>query len=104
MAFTGQLGTDILAYLIDILAVDIAKAVVDRYIGKQSAPEIINAMQNEIDQGLHFLVQANLASRVTASILQTRDQQILGDMDIELDIVPFGEINTVNFRGLLHRE
>lgn len=102
--YTRSDFVNITSYDTIILAVDIAKAIVERYIGKQSAPEIINAMQNELDQGLHYLVQANLASRVTASILQTRDQQILGDLDIELDIVPYGEINTVNFRGLLHRE
>jgi hypothetical protein len=102
--YTKSDFTNISTYDVVILAVDISKARVEKYIGKQSAPEIINAMQNELDQGLHTLIQAGLASRVTASIIQTRDQQILGDLDIELDIVPYGEISTINFRALLHRE
>jgi len=103
-SYTKSDFTNITTYDTVILAIDIAKSIVERYIGKQSAPEIINAMQNELDQGLHFLVQSTLAERVTASIIQTRDQQILGDLDIELDIVPYGEIDTINFRTLLHRE
>jgi len=102
--YTKSDYTNITTYDIMLLAVDVAKAKVEKYIGKQSAPEIINAMQNDLDAGLHTLVQAGLASRVAASIIQTRDQQILGDMDIELDIVPYGEISTINFRALLHRE
>lgn len=102
--YTKSDFTNISTYNVMILSIDIAKTIVERYIGQQSAPEIINAMQNELDQGLHFLVQAQLASRVTASIIQTRDQQILGDMDIELDVVPYGEIDTINFRAMLHRE
>jgi methyl coenzyme M reductase alpha subunit len=91
-------------YDVVLLAVDIAKNAVEKYIGKQSAPEIINAMQNDLNQSLQYLVNSSLASRVTSSVIQTRDQQILGDMDIELDIVPYGEISTINFRALLHRE
>lgn len=102
--YTKSDFTNLTSYDTVILAVDIAKSIVERYIGKQSAPEIINAMQYELDNGLHFLVQSNLAERVTASIIQTRDQQILGDLDVELDIVPYGEISTINFRALLHRE
>lgn len=86
-----------------ILAVDIARVVVNPYIGKQSAPEIINALQNELDQALNTLVNKNLASRVTATIIQTRDDQILGNLDVELDIVPYGEIDNINFRALLSR-
>lgn len=102
--YTKSDYTNISTYDVMILAVDIAKLKVEKYIGKQSAPEIINAMQNDLDQGLHSLVKAGLAQRVTASIIQTRDQQILGDLDVELDIVPYGEIDTINFRALLHRE
>lgn len=102
--YTKSDYSNITTYDVVILAIDVAKLKVEKYIGKQSEPEIINAMQNDLDQGLHTLIQAGLASRVTASIIQTRDQQILGDMDIELDIVPYGEISTINFRALLHRE
>ena len=92
------------AYDTVILAIDVAKNAVEPYIGKYSAAEVINAMQNDLDNALHALVAFGMAKRVTASIVQTRDQQILGNLDIELDIVPTGEIDNIQFRAMLHRE
>jgi hypothetical protein len=90
-------------YSIVLLSLDLARNAAEPYMGAQSSPEILNAMQNDIDQAMHFLIQLGAASSITANIIQTRDQQILGELDVDINMVPYGEISNINFRHSLSR-
>ena len=87
-----------------ITALDLARDKALHYIGQQSSAEILNALQNDVDTALNTLVQWGLARKVASSIIQTRDQEILGNLDIEINIVPTLEITNIQFRAMLHRD
>lgn len=90
-------------FSISLLALDLAREAAEPYIGRQSAPEILNAMQMDIENALHLLYEISAVSELRISIIQSRDQQILGDLDIDINMVPYGEINRINFRQALSR-
>jgi len=90
-------------FSIVLAAIDLAKIAVEPFIGKQSSPAVMNAMKVALDESLKVLKDLQAVSRIQANIIQTSDQAILGDMDIDLDIDVFGEISNINFRAALSR-
>lgn len=87
-----------------IVALDLAKDKAYPYLGQQSSADIMAALNNDVNAALHALTQWGLAKRVVANVIQTRDQQILSELDIELNITPTGEITNILFRAQLHKD
>lgn len=94
---------NISTYDITIRAADICKLIGDRYIGKLSSAEQLAAMDMEINEGLMSLQRAGLVESVEAVLIQTRDQAILGQVDVDINIKPYLEIKEINFRISLQK-
>jgi hypothetical protein len=76
--------------------VDIIKAIGEKYIGEPNNAAQINALDSEIDQALLSLKGAGALNAYQFNIQSTPDQRVLGELDINLTLVPAFEITQIN--------
>lgn len=76
--------------------VDLIRGVTNKYIGEPNNAPQINAMDAEIDQLLLNLKSQGALNGYDYSISSTPEQRVLGELDVNLTLVPAFEINTIN--------
>lgn len=91
-------------YDIMISAVDICKTIADRYLNKFSNPELLAQLDVELNEGLRTLSKAGILKDAEVVIIQDQEQEILGQLDIEIGIRPYYEINEIRFRTTLKKD
>jgi len=77
-------------------AVDLIRAVSDKYIGEPNNAPQINAMRAEIDQVLLSMKSSGALNAYDFVVASTPDQRVLGQVDISLTLVPAFEITEIN--------
>lgn len=77
-------------------AVDTVRAVSEKYIGFPSNPQTRAAMEQEVRSELDKFVERGALNTFDISISQTPDQNVLGEIDINLSLVPATELVQVN--------
>lgn len=85
-------------------AVDLIRQVANKYIGEPNNAPQMNAMDAEIDQVLLGLKGQGALSSYSFSISSTPDQRVLGELDINLTLVPAFEITQINLVVSLSKE
>jgi hypothetical protein len=81
---------------ITIAAVDLIRAVGSKFIGEPNNAPQMNAMDAEIDQVLLSMKGQGALNSYSFSITSTPDQRVLGQLDINLTLVPAFEITEIN--------
>lgn len=84
--------------------VDLIRAVADKYIGEPNNAPQMNALDAEIDQTLLTLKGQGALNAYQFSISSTPDQRVLGQLDINLTLVPAFEIQKINLTVSLSKE
>jgi len=74
---------------------DIVREVCDPYIGQPNTLEHRNAMDQSITRGLQAMIDEGALRAYNFNIISTPDMQVLGDVDIELVLVPVFEIRKI---------
>jgi len=74
---------------------DIVREVCDPYIGQPNTVEHRNAMGQSITRGLQAMVDQGALRAYNFNVISTDDMQVLGDIDIELILVPVFEIRRI---------
>lgn len=76
-------------------SMDIVREVCDPYIGQPNTLEHRNAMEQAITRGLQAMADEGALRAYNFNIVSTADMQVLGDVDIELILVPVFEIRKI---------
>jgi hypothetical protein len=76
-------------------AVDLIRAVTEEFLGEPNNAPQMNAMHNEIDQVL-LSMKGSALSAYDFVIQSTPDQRVLGEVDIDLTLVPAFEVTQIN--------
>lgn len=77
-------------------AMDVVREVCDPYIGQPNSLAHRNAMDQSITRGLQAMIDEGALRAYDFSIISTPDMQVLGDVDINLILVPVFEIRKIN--------
>ena len=85
-------------------AADLIRAVGDKYIGEPNNAPQMNALDAEIDQLLLSMKGQGALNSYDFSISSTPDQRVLGQLDINLTLVPAFEIQQINLVVSLSKE
>jgi hypothetical protein len=85
-------------------AVDLIRTVANKYIGEPNNAPQMNALDAEIDQLLLSMKGSGALSSYSFSISATPDQRVLGELDINLTLVPAFEITQINLTVSLSKE
>lgn len=85
-------------------AADLIRAVGDKYIGEPNNAPQMNALDAEIDQVLLSMKGQGALNSYDFSISSTPDQRVLGQLDINLTLVPAFEITEINLVVSLSKE
>jgi hypothetical protein len=85
-------------------AVDLIRSVANKYIGEPNNAPQMNALDAEIDQVLLSMKGSGALNAYSFSISSTPDQRVLGELDINLTLVPAFEITTINLTVSLSKE
>lgn len=85
-------------------AADLIRAVGDKYIGEPNNAPQMNALDAEIDQLLLAMKGQGALRSYDFSISSTPDQRVLGQLDINLTLVPAFEIQQINLVISLSKE
>jgi hypothetical protein len=85
-------------------AVDLIRAIASKYIGEPNNAPQMNALDAEIDQILLSMKGQGALNSYSFSITSTPDQRVLGELDINLTLVPAFEITTINLTVSLSKE
>lgn len=84
--------------------VDLIRSVADKYIGEPNNAPRMNALDAEIDQVLLSMKGTGALNSYQFSISSTPDQRVLGELDINLTLVPAFEITRINLVVSLSKE
>jgi len=84
--------------------VDLIRAVANKYIGEPNNAPQMNSLDAEIDQLLISMKGSGALNAYSFSISSTPDQRVLGELDINLTLVPAFEITTINLVVSLSKE
>lgn len=84
--------------------VDLIRSVANKYIGEPNNAPQMNALDAEIDQVLLSMKGSGALNGYSFSISATPDQRVLGELDINLTLVPAFEITTINLNVSLSKE
>lgn len=84
--------------------VDLIRAVADKYIGEPNNAPRMNALDAEIDQVLLSQKGTGALNSYQFAISSTPDQRVLGELDINLTLVPAFEITRINLVVSLSKE
>lgn len=76
-------------------AVDLIRSVAEDYIGEPNNAPQMNALNNEIDQVL-LSMKGQALNAYDFVIKSTPEQRVLGELDIDLTLVPAFEITNIN--------
>lgn len=85
-------------------AVDLIRSVADKYIGEPNNAPQMNALDAEIDQVLLSLKGQGALNGYQFTISSTPNQRVLGELDINLTLVPAFEITRINLVVSLSKE
>jgi hypothetical protein len=85
-------------------AADLIRTVGDKYIGEPNNAPQMNALDAEIDQLLLSMKGQGALNSYDFSISSTPDQRVLGQLDINLTLVPAFEIQEINLVVSLSKE
>lgn len=85
-------------------AVDLIRSVANKYIGEPNNAPQMNALDAEIDQVLLSMKGSGALNAYSFSISSTPDQRVLGELDINLTLVPAFEITSINLVVSLSKE
>lgn len=85
-------------------AVDLIRSIANKYIGEANNAPQMNALDAEIDQVLLSMKGAGALRAYNFSIASTPDQRVLGELDINLTLVPAFEITQINLVVSLAKE
>lgn len=85
-------------------AVDLIRSVADKYLGEPNNAPQMNALDAEIDQVLLSLKGQGALNSYQFVISSTPDQRVLGELDINLTLVPAFEITRINLVVSLSKE
>jgi hypothetical protein len=85
-------------------AIDIVRAIGERFIGEPNTAAHRNAMSAEIDAMLQRMKVASALNDYQFSVSATPDQQVLGEVEIDLSLVPAFEITRINLTVSLAKE
>jgi hypothetical protein len=85
-------------------AADLIRAIGDKYIGEPNNAPQMNALDAEIDQVLLSMKGQGALNSYDFSISSTPDQRVLGQLDINLTLVPAFEIQEINLVVSLSKE
>ncbi|NDA78709.1 MAG: hypothetical protein EBY07_13165, partial [Actinobacteria bacterium] len=85
-------------------AVDLIRSVANKYIGEPNNAPQMNALDSEIDQLLLSMKGSGALNSYSFSISSTPDQRVLGQLDINLTLVPAFEIQEINLVVSLSKE
>jgi hypothetical protein len=85
-------------------AVDLIRTVANKYIGEPNSSPQMNALDAEIDQLLLSMKGSGALRSYSFSISATPDQRVLGELDINLTLVPAFEITQINLTVSLSKE
>lgn len=77
-------------------AVDLIRSAANKYIGEPNNAPQMNALDAEIDQLLLAMKGAGALRGYSFSISSTPDQRVLGELDINLTLIPAFEITSIN--------
>lgn len=84
--------------------VDLIRSVSEKFIGEPNNAPQMNAMDAEIDQVLLSMKGSGALNSYQFSISATPDQRVLGQLDINLTLVPAFEITDINLTVSLSKE
>jgi hypothetical protein len=84
--------------------IEIVRGVGDRYIGEPNSAAMRNAMSAEIDKVFAQMKQAGALNDYQFFVSSTPDQQVLGEANIDLILVPAFELLTINVTVSLAKE
>lgn len=84
--------------------VDLIRSVANKYIGEPNNAPQMNALDAEIDQVLLSMKGSGALNGYNFSISSTPDQRVLGELDVNLTLVPAFEITTINLVVSLSKE
>lgn len=84
--------------------VDLIRSVANKYIGEPNNAPQMNALDSEIDQLLISMKGIGALNAYSFSISSTPDQRVLGELDINLTLVPAFEITSINLVVSLSKE
>ena len=85
-------------------AVDLIRSVAEKYLGEPNNAPQMNALDSEIDQVLLSMKGQGALNGYQFSISSTPDQRVLGELDINLTLVPAFEIVRINLVVSLSKE
>jgi len=85
-------------------AVDLIRAVGDKYIGEANNAPQLNALSSDIDQALLSMKSAGALNAYDFVVSSTPDQRVLGEVDINLTLVPAFEVVKINLTVSLAKE
>lgn len=77
-------------------AVDLIRAVGDKYLGEPNNGPQLNALNNEVESVLLSMKGAGAITDFDFAISSTPEQRVLGELDINLTLVPAFEITQIN--------
>lgn len=77
-------------------AVDLIRAVGDKYIGEPNNGPQLNALNNEIESVLLSMKGAGAITDFDFTVSATPEQRVLGELDVNLTLVPAFEIRQIN--------
>ncbi len=84
--------------------VDLIRSAANKYIGEPNNAPQMNALDAEIDQLLLSMKGQGALNAYSFSISSTPDQRVLGELDINLTLVPAFEITQINLVVSLSKE
>lgn len=84
--------------------VDAIRTIANKYIGEPNNAPQLNALDAEIEQVLLSMKSQGALVSHSFSISSTPDQRVLGELDINLTLVPAFEITTINLTVSLSKE
>lgn len=84
--------------------VDLIRSVANKFIGEPNNAPQMNALDAEIDQVLLNMKGSGALNSYSFSISSTPDQRVLGELDINLTLVPAFEITQINLVVSLSKE
>lgn len=85
-------------------AIDLIRSVAEKYLGEPNNAPQINSLDSEIEQVLLSMKGQGALNSYQFSISSTPDQRVLGELDINLILVPAFEITSINLVVSLSKE
>lgn len=76
--------------------IDLIRSAANKYIGEPNNAPQMNSLDAEIDQILLAMKGSGALNSYSFSVASTPDQRVLGELDINLTLVPAFEITTIN--------